>query len=98
MRNPQGISGDQFTPHLREEAAHAWELYQACVIRELYFRADRPRAVLILECGDVHEAQEVLATLPLVKNGLIAFDVFPLRPYPGFSRLFAEEASPLHKD
>jgi hypothetical protein len=46
--------------------------------------------VLILECADIEEAREVLNTLPLVKEGLITFDVIPLVPYPGFSRLFAD--------
>lgn len=87
-----GVTGEEFKPHLKAEAARAWELYQTGVFRELYFRADRHEAVLILECTDVDEAYEVLNTLPLVKEGLITFDVIPLVPYPGFSRLFAEEA------
>ena len=86
-----GITKEEFKPHLRAEAAKVWELQQAGVFRELYFRKDWPGAVLILECTDVEEANEVLNTLPLVKEGLIAFDVIPLIPYPGFSRLFAEE-------
>ncbi len=87
-----GVTGEQFRLHLKAEAARVWELYQAGVFRELYFRADRPAAVLILECADVEEASQVLKTLPLVREGLIAFDVIPLVPYPGFSRLFADDA------
>jgi muconolactone delta-isomerase len=86
-----GVTAEDFRPHAKAEAARAWELYQAGVIRELYFRQDRPEAVLILECADVREAGQVLATLPLVKAGLITFEVIPLAPYPGFSRLFAEK-------
>jgi muconolactone delta-isomerase len=86
-----GLSAEDFKPHLSAEAARAWELYQAGVFRELYFRQDRPEAVLILECPDVEEAQEVLSTMPLVKAGLITFEVIPLVPYPGFARLFAED-------
>ena len=41
----------------------------------------------MLECANVEEAQGVLTTLPLVKAGLITFDIIPLRPYPGFARL-----------
>jgi hypothetical protein len=48
--------------------------------------------VLVLECAGVSEAREVLATLPLVKEGLITFDLIPLVPYPGFARLFAADA------
>jgi muconolactone delta-isomerase len=85
-----GVAGADFEPHLRAEAARVWQLQQAGVLRELYFRQDRPAAVLILECADADEAREVLDTLPLVREGLIAFDVIPLVPYPGFARLFAE--------
>lgn len=85
-----GIAEGAFRPHLKAEAARVWELYQAGVFRELYFRQDEPSAVLVLECADIEEAHEALGTLPLVKHGLIAFDVIPLVPYPGFSRLFGE--------
>ena len=84
----EGAMPEQFAPHLQAEARSVWELYQRGVIRELYFRADRSEAVLILECADVNEAQEILAALPLVRAGLIGFDVIPLIPYPGFARLF----------
>lgn len=86
-----GGTEEKFTLHSASEAARAWELYQAGVFRELYFRMDCPCAVLILECAGVEEAQNVLNTLPLVKEGLIAFDLIPLIPYPGFSRLFYEK-------
>jgi hypothetical protein len=46
--------------------------------------------VLVLECASVEEARDALDTLPLVKTGLIAFDLIPLRAYPGFARLFAD--------
>ncbi len=84
-----GVSDQQIQPHLRAEAQRVWELYQAGVFRELYFRQDWPGAVLILECPDLAEAERLVHSLPLVKNGLIAFDLVPLLPYPGFSRLFS---------
>ena len=82
-------TAEQFKPHLEAEASRAWDLYQAGVFREMYF-TDRHEAVLILECAGVDEAQQVLDTLPLVREGLIAFDLIPLKPYSGFARLFAE--------
>ncbi|MCP4139589.1 MAG: superoxide dismutase [Chloroflexi bacterium] len=86
-----GASNDEFEPHLKAEAARAWELYQAGVIRELYFRQDQSTAILILECANIEEAREVLSTLPLVRERLITFEIIPLKSYPGFSRLFSEE-------
>ncbi|MFZ5820567.1 MAG: muconolactone Delta-isomerase family protein [Chloroflexota bacterium] len=85
------VSPEQFAPHLKAEAARVWELYQVGQVREIYFRADRREAVLVLECVDVEEAKRLLATLPLVQAGLIAFEVIPLVPYPGFERLFGKE-------
>jgi hypothetical protein len=85
-----GVTAEEFEPHLKAEAAKVWELHQAGVFRELYFRQDRPEAVLVLECTSVEQANEVLNTLPLVKEGLITFDTIPLVPYPGFARLFKE--------
>lgn len=86
-----GTTSEQFVPHLKAEAARVWELYKSGQIRELYFRQDRKEAVLVLECADMDEAQQLLATLPLVQAGLIHFEVIPLIPYPGFERLFAEK-------
>ncbi len=82
---------DQFTqPLLHAEACRAWELHQSGIIRELYSRADREEAVLVLECADVEEARQVLNSLPLVREKLIGFELIPLKSYPGFARLFAE--------
>lgn len=84
-----GMSAADFAPYLKAEAEAAWNLYQEGVIRELYFRADRREAVLVLECDTPEEARGVLQSLPLVEQGLIEFEVIPLAPYPGFARLFA---------
>ena len=88
-----GVTGDQFKPHLRAEAARVWELCQAGVLREIYFSQDEHTAVLIFECDDAAEARQVLATLPLVQAGLITFKVIPLVPYSGLARLFVSETS-----
>ncbi|MCL5996010.1 MAG: superoxide dismutase [Chloroflexi bacterium] len=88
-RESPGVTSEQFEPHLKAEAARAWELFQAGIIRELNFSQDQHCAVLMLECASAEEAKQVLGTMPLVKAGLITFDVIPLVPYPGFARLFA---------
>lgn len=80
-----------FRPYLEAEAAQVYTLYQAEVIRELYFHATQHTAILILECPDVETAQQRLSSLPLVQAGLICFDLIPLAPYPGFARLFRTE-------
>jgi muconolactone delta-isomerase len=93
-RPVEGVTDDRFTPELAAaEARRAWDLHQDGSIRELFFRADEHAAVLGLECVNVEEAREMIATLPLVAAGLIAFELIPLRAYAGFARLFASSGS-----
>lgn len=86
-----GLNKRDFVPHLRDEAKEGWKLYKEGFIREMYFRDDKPEAVLILEAENLVEAKEKLSTLPLVKNGFITFELIPLRPYHGFERLFGDK-------
>ena len=85
-----GASTEQYQRHAKSEAARAWELHKAGVLRELYFRADQRTAVLILECEDPEAASQILGTLPFVEAGLIDFEIIPLVPYDGFERLFSQ--------
>jgi hypothetical protein len=88
-RDVPAIDDHAYTPELlHAEAQRAWELYQAGVVRELYFRADCTEAVIMLECASVEQAAVALDSLPLVQAGLVAFDLIPLKAYPGFARLF----------
>ncbi len=81
-------TSERFQQFARAEARQVWELNQAGVIREVYFRADKSDAVLVLECDSIVEAEEKLSTLPFVKEALIGFELIPLKAYPGFARLF----------
>lgn len=87
-----GTTPEKVGPHVQAELRRAWELYASGTIRQIYAPMDRPGAVLILECAGLEEANQVLGTLPLVKEGLITFDLTPLRPFTSFSALFTKEA------
>ena len=82
------VTENELQPFFKIEAQKVWELMQAGIIREIYFTKQDHCAVIIFECADEIEAQNILNTLPLVKNKLINFDIKPLVPYDGFSRLF----------
>ena len=77
-RNPE-----DFTPHLAAETNHALRLFAEEKIREIYSRADRKGAVLVLEATDEAEAKHILDGLPMAKLGLIRFDFYGTRPYRG---------------
>lgn len=87
IENPQASSED-FEKHAINEAQQVWKLIQQEKIREIYFKKDQDSAVIILESQNEAEAQNILSTLPYVKNNLISFELIPLVPYPGFDRLF----------
>ena len=72
---------------LKAEARAVLELQQKDILREIYFDENHC-AVLILECANKTEAEEILSELPLVKNGFIRFEIKELHPYTGFLRLF----------
>ena len=84
----QEASADDVQVLLIEEARRVWELHQEDYVREIYFRAEKTSAVLMLVCSDMEEARRRLSKLPLVLANLVDFELIPLVPYPGFSRLF----------
>jgi hypothetical protein len=88
-----GVAPAQYTPLLKAEAQRLWELYLEGGVREIFFRADRKSAVLVLEFPTVEDAQAQLETLPLVRQRLIRFTLIPLAPYPGFARLFSPQGA-----
>jgi muconolactone delta-isomerase len=86
-----GATEEKIKSHLKEEAAKGWELYNAGIFREMYFKTgDTPGAVLILETASVEEARQILNELPLVKEGLVDFEIIPLGPFIPFGMLFAQ--------
>ena len=65
-------------PHISDEARRTEELRAAGVLEQLYLKADRSGAVLILEAGSAEEADRQLATLPLVERGVVSVEVTEL--------------------
>jgi hypothetical protein len=70
------------TPHIPDEMQRIAELQAGGVIEQLYLKADRSGAVIMLETESAEEAERQLATLPLVQSGLTRFEVTELMPPP----------------
>jgi hypothetical protein len=71
------------TPHISDEMRRIAELQAAGVIEQLeqlYLKADRSGAVIVLETESGEEAERQLATLPLVQRGVTSFEVTELVP------------------
>jgi Muconolactone delta-isomerase len=71
------------TAHIADEMRRIDELKDAGVIEQLYLKADRSGAVIVLETDSATEAEQQLATLPLVERGVTRFEVTELAPMPG---------------
>ncbi len=73
-----GVTMETITPLLPEEAAHAWKLWKAGIIRENYAIADRPGVVIVFECADVAEAKRYLDDFPMTKAGYLEWEYIPV--------------------
>ena len=55
-----GASLEKYQPHMVNEARHGWKLYKSGVIREIYFRQDRPGVAILAEADSVEAAKKEL--------------------------------------
>ena len=85
----EGVSREEMLQHADAEIRAVWNLYAQGICREMYTRANEPgRVVLVFEAETVEAAKGALATLPFAQLHLIDFDVIPLAPFVGLTRLF----------
>ena len=80
---------EKYQPHMQDEARHAWQMYKVGIIRDIYFRQDRPGVAIIAEAASVDVAKTALAEFPLAKAGLIDWEVIPLGAFTNWESLFA---------
>lgn len=86
-----GASLEKYQPHMHDEVRHTWQLYKSGVVRDIYFRQDRPGVAVIAEADSMEAAKKALSEFPLAKAGLIGWDVIPLGPFTNWESLFAPD-------
>ena len=95
--SPEAAAGKDGSSPILYLISTLYVLLTGAIIREIWStKADR-RAVVLLECLNLKEAHEHLATLPLVPTELIDFLLLELCTYEGLEQLFAtskEAAAP----
>src|ERR671938_666846 len=85
-----GATFEDIQPHISAEARNAWRLYKGGQLREYYLRADdEPGVLFAFECEDVAQAGTLVNTFPMVKAGVIDFDLIPVGPLLSLDALFA---------
>ena len=83
-----GATLEKYQPHMQDEARHAWQLYKGGVVRNIYFRQDRPGVAIIAECESADAALNALRDCPLAKAGLLVLDVIPMGDFLNWVWLF----------
>lgn len=69
------------TPLLAAETERVNELLARGVVEHIFLKADYSGAVLIVSASDVEQAEQELATLPLVDAHLTSFTFTPLADF-----------------
>lgn len=91
-RPAPGATLEKYQPHLEREVRHTWDAYKRGIVRDIYFRQDRPGVAIFLECESADAARRTLAEFPLVRAGLLDFEVIPLGPFVNWELLFPKGA------
>ena len=81
---------EEFAPLLEPEAKMAMKMLAEEFIREIYSRRDGQGAVLVIEAESEEAATARLNELPLVKAGLLTFEVYGVAPYRAIAALAAD--------
>jgi muconolactone delta-isomerase len=68
------------TPHVADETRRVADLRETGVIEQIWLKADRSGAVLVVEADDADDARRQLSTLPLVERGISTIEVTELVP------------------
>lgn len=90
-RRVAGVGNEQVAAQGAAEALQAFRLMRSGVFEQMYFSPDWKGAVLVLQAAGRDEAEAALATLPMVRDRLIEFELYRLDPYDHYQRLFKDE-------
>ncbi|MDR3437898.1 muconolactone Delta-isomerase family protein [Telmatospirillum sp.] len=84
-RRSERFTDADIAPKIAEEVERARSLYSEGFIRQIWHRGDQGGACFLVEARDQQDVEAKLATLPLVKAGMLeVVAVVPLLPYRGF--------------
>ena len=74
------------------EGQSVWALYKSSVVRGMWSRTDSPGALLLLEVAGRAAARDAMTSLPMVRDGLVEFQLIELAPFLGLEYLFSAQA------
>ena len=85
----EGAPMEQVLPLVKPEAAKVWELYNDEKLRTIHYISDMSGVVMLWEISSLEALEAELQKLPMIEAGMLACEVIPIKPYTGFTELFA---------
>jgi uncharacterized protein YciI len=86
-----GTTADKVLPYAKDQALAIWQNYETGIVAQMF---DRPGvnggSVIMMRADDMADAQQIVNNLPLVKNNLIKYDIYPVGHFFPFGDLFAK--------
>jgi muconolactone delta-isomerase len=81
-----GATRDRVIAHLKKNIEkEEWELVKKGIITHWFFKVgDQPGFVALLNCDSLEEVHALLGKTPVVREGLLEFDVDPVNHFPHF--------------
>jgi len=91
LKAKPGVTREQVMAIMPAEVRATVQLYLEGKIREWYARDDGRGAVFLLNTGDVSEAESIMESLPLAKQGLLDHEYIPVGPLAPLRLLMANQ-------
>lgn len=85
----EGASLERIGESIEDELRASWRLFKEGTLREAYASPSQTRIVFILEAENATAVKQQLVSLPLIRTGLLRFELVELLPFINWERLFA---------
>jgi hypothetical protein len=81
------ITEQQRDEILKHEVPHTLKLYLDGPIEQFWFRHDKPGPIFLLNVASIDEAKAIIGAMPIVVEGIPAYDFIPVGPLAPLGRL-----------
>ena len=81
------LSDEQRDAILKREVPHTLQLYLDGPIEQFWFRKDKPGPIFLMEVESIEEAKAVVEAMPIMVEGIAAYDYIPVGPLAPLGRL-----------
>ena len=73
------LTPDKLQQHMPDEVPATLQLYLAGKVEQFWFR-EKAGPIFLMDVESVEQAEATLATLPLVADGLMTYELMPVGP------------------